>query len=138
MEKGVSGVFVVLVCIIAFAASVVSAGSGKISVVYSWEKNQQRNSTVSPELKLEGVTAETKKFKISLSDQDKPMNDHGQGSIPYDGPGGSVTIPKGAVKGLRGPDPPGGQRHLYIMKVDCLDKDGRVLATGEGISPCCN
>lgn len=138
MGKGMSAVFVVLACIIAFAAWPVSAGSGKIIVVYSWEKNQQRNSTVSPELKLEGVPAETKKFKVSLSDQDRPMNDHGQGSIPYDGAGGSIAIPKGAVKGLRGPDPPGGQRHLYIMKVDCLDKDGQVLATGEGSSPCCN
>lgn len=138
MRKRLSVIFLILVCSIGFTVSWAFAGSTKIGVVYSWEKKQEPNSSVSPEMKLEGVPPETKKFKVSLSDRDRPNNDHGQGTVAYDGAGGSVTIEKGAIKGLRGPAPPWGERHLYIMKVECLDKDGRVVASGEGSSTCCN
>ena len=138
MTKLLPALLITFCCMISITVSPATAGVTKITVVYSWDKKQQPSSPVSPELKLEGVPSETKEFKLSLSDRDRPMNDHGEGTVAYDGPGGKVTIEKGVVAGLRGPAPPWGERHTYIMKVECLDKDGRILASGEGAAMCCN
>lgn len=109
-------------------------GLAVIGVEYEWS-SESKCVYVSPEIKLSGVPDETTHLRFRLDDLDKPMNNHGGGTIAYDG---STVIAKGAVHGIRGPCPPVGESHRYVLNVVAMDASKNKVASGSGTAHCCD
>ncbi|KAF0113409.1 MAG: Phospholipid-binding protein [Rhodospirillaceae bacterium] len=106
----------------------------EIGVDCKWDANSQC-VYLSPEIALIGVPNQTKNLQFRLDDLDRPMNDHGGGTIAYTA---SNTIAKGAVKGIRGPCPPLREPHKYKLYVVATDENENKIAAGSGIARCCS
>jgi phosphatidylethanolamine-binding protein (PEBP) family uncharacterized protein len=125
-------VLLLAVMIEACASAPVSPNAVKLIVDFSWT-NQNRCSSVSPEIKISAIPQATKELKVSLTDRDMPSYNHGGGTVKYQG---SNIIPAGALKGYTGPCPPSGQ-HTYTIDVQAIDATGTIIGFGEKSSSCC-
>ena len=99
----------------------------QMGVDFTWENTKQCSKT-SPEIRVYGVPADVKFFKVKLVDLDSPSWNHGGGIFPNDGSG---IIPAGSLKkGYNGPCPPI-RPHKYRFTVKGLDSEGKVVAEGK-------
>lgn len=83
-----------------------------------------------PEITIKNVPSGTAWLEVRMSDLDLLSYDHGGGIVAYDGKG---FIPVGSLQRYRGPNPPAGTRHRYVIVVKALNND-KSLLLGEGES----
>jgi phosphatidylethanolamine-binding protein (PEBP) family uncharacterized protein len=98
-------------------------GPDAFSASFSWA-GIAACEKISPEFKLDGVPAGTKRLRFEMHDLDVPTFHHGGSTVVFDGAG----VKHGAINYI-GPCPPGGQHHRYRWNIEALDGAGKVLAT---------
>ena len=101
----------------------------RLSVSFSFSKTK-RGSRVSPEIRVGNIPDDTKYLKVRMVDLDKPTYNHGGGKVKYRGSG---TIPAGALKSWRGPNPPGDSVHSYQFTVKSINSKGQVTGIGKAV-----
>jgi phosphatidylethanolamine-binding protein (PEBP) family uncharacterized protein len=95
-----------------FASPTTHAGEFKIE--FSWDSEMKRCfSSISPEIKLFNVPADTKTLSVSMKDRQSSYR-HGGGKFAYNG---ESAIPAGALQYWEGPCPPLPQSHTYVFTV---------------------
>jgi phosphatidylethanolamine-binding protein (PEBP) family uncharacterized protein len=100
-----------------------------LDVDFTWKK-KHRCSAESPELKLEGIPADTVELRITMIDHDMRSYDHGGGSVrDQAGFPSSYTVNEGALKSYKGPCPPHSS-HDYEFIVVALDKAKNAIGKG--------
>ncbi|MDR2695919.1 MAG: hypothetical protein LBC79_06020 [Deltaproteobacteria bacterium] len=85
-------------------------------------------SSPNPEIRLTNVPPGTAFLKVAMRDTHRPNFDHGGGVIAYDGSG---RVPEGSLSRYRGPQPPAGETHRYVITVQALNAD-QSMVLGEG------
>jgi phosphatidylethanolamine-binding protein (PEBP) family uncharacterized protein len=115
------------------ACSKASPDAVKLQVDYNWT-NANVCSNFSPEIKVLGIPPTTKQLRVTLTDLDFLIYDHGGGTVKYEG---SNIIAAGALKDYRGPCPPFDTTHRYSIRVDAIDASGVIIGFGEKTKPCC-
>ncbi|MFD0388730.1 hypothetical protein ACFQ4K_14460 [Tistrella bauzanensis] len=100
-----------------------------MTVEFDWQ-GISACSSVSPEIRIANVPAETRFVDIQMVDLDFRTFNHGGGTIAYSGHG---IIEKGALPTYAGPCPPGGITHRYEFTVHALNED-KTLILGHGKS----
>jgi len=95
-----------------------------LAIDFAWTE-KSRCASVSPPITVRNVPQETRYLKITMSDLDFPLYDHGGGEVAYEG---SALIPEGALQAYAGPCPPDAP-HSYEFTVQALGADKKqVLA----------
>jgi phosphatidylethanolamine-binding protein (PEBP) family uncharacterized protein len=137
--KRISYVAIVILCFVLLAATYVIAKTAPnavtLKVEYTW-KSSDNCSSDSPEIKVTGIPAATKKLNVTLTDLDVPSFDHGGGTVECKATKEVFIIPRGALKRYTGPCPPSGQ-HTYSIEVKAIDDKGVIVGTGKKEAPCC-
>jgi len=106
----------------------ISPNAVDLSIDFSWSK-QDRGSNKNPEIRVTGVTENTKYFSVALIDLDMKTYDHGGGKIENDGSG---IIARGSVKGnYEGPNPTRPIVHSYEIEVKAYDENDVVIGIGK-------
>ena len=85
-------------------------------------------SAPNPEIRLANIPDGSAFFTVRLKDIDRPNFNHGGGTVPNDGSG---VIRAGVLSSYRGPAPPVGETHTYVLSVIALNAD-KSLILGEG------
>jgi len=120
-----------LVLSLFFSASVMAQST--ITVDYT-RKLKHRCAPISPELRLSGIPVGTFELSVVMKDHDRPMNDHGGGSVKSDAPLPSeYVIPEGGLKsGYKGPCNPVFESfgHDYEFYVTAFDAKREILGKG--------
>jgi hypothetical protein len=102
-------------------------------VDFQWARENLCERGRSPLVRLSGIPEGTIKLKAWFKDLNMPTYNHGGGTVENDG---TSIIAAGALKGFRGPCPPIGLTHRYMLTVQALDAGGKVLALGKKTVPC--
>ena len=105
----------------------------KITLDYKWTTINLCRSGVSPRIFLKGVPEGTVKLRVRVKDLHVPDYNHGGGTIKYYGSG---EIAQGALLNYRGPCPPIGRPHRYVIYITALNSSGKTIGTGKKIVPC--
>ena len=103
-----------------------------LTVDYTWKRKHQC-STSSPELKVEGIPANTVELSVKMIDHDMMSFDHGGGFVKNEaGFTSSFVLIEGALRSYRGPCPPNFSSfgHDYEFIVVAKDKSNNELTKG--------
>jgi len=103
-----------------------------LTVDYTWKRKHQC-STSSPELKVDGIPANTVELSITMIDHDMRSFNHGGGFVKNEaGFPSSYVLPEGALKSYKGPCPPNfaSLGHDYEFIVVAKDKSNKELTKG--------
>jgi hypothetical protein len=107
---------------------VIPKNAAKMEVVFSWE-GVEPCTHESPEIRVSGIPAGTKRLLVKLENISDPDWNQGGGDIEHDGSG---VIPASALDiGYNGPCPPPGQRQKYEFWVMAVDAEGAIIGSGK-------
>ncbi|WP_319523196.1 hypothetical protein [uncultured Desulfosarcina sp.] len=137
MKKSFPLLTLALVLLLSFGCSkkqnseepiVIPKDAAKMEVAFSWEGVEPCTSD-SPEIRVSGTPAGTKRLLVKLKNITDPAWNQGGGDIEYDGSG---VIPANALDiGYNGPCPPPGQRQKYEFRVMAVDAEGTIIGFGK-------
>lgn len=107
---------------------VIPKDAAKMEVTFSWQ-GVEPCTHVSPEIRVSGIPAGTKRLRVKLKNISDPAWNQGGGDIENDGSG---VIPANALDiGYNGPCPPPDQRQKYEFRVMAVDAEGVIIGFGK-------
>ncbi len=111
-----------------------SIDPGTIGIEFSF-KRENMCFGPSPQITLSNLPEGVKDIRASLRDLDHPGADHGGGTVKnFTG----TVLSAGALEAYQGPCPSMSEhrRFHYVLKVEALDANGKVIATGQAMREC--
>jgi len=107
---------------------VIPKDAAKMEVAFSWQ-GVEPCTHVSPDIRVSGIPAGTKRLLVKLKNVSDPAWNQGGGDIENDGSG---VIPANALDiGYNGPCPPPGQRQKFEFRVMAVDAEGGIIGFGK-------